>query len=89
MSDISKYRSTSIGRALISKLEKVRRKINEDNDIYVSKIHKDICDNFNKYNELLSLSNKKEEIINFIYISINNYIKYINRKTRIIIFNII
>ena len=67
MSDISKYKSTSIGRALITKLQKVRRKINEDNDIYISKIHKDICDNFNKYNELLSLSNKKEEIINFKY----------------------
>jgi hypothetical protein len=60
MSDISKYKSTSIGRALITKLQKVRRKINEDNDIYISKIHKDICDNFNKYNELLSLSNKNE-----------------------------
>lgn len=67
MSDISKYKQTSIGKALISKLKKVRMKINEDNDIYISKLHKDVCDNFNKYNELLSLSNKKEEVIRFKY----------------------
>lgn len=41
----------SVSKSLLGKLEKVRKKIKEDNDIYISKEHQEVCEHYHKYLE--------------------------------------
>jgi hypothetical protein len=59
-SSIGSYKFSRIESALLSKLKKVREKIEKDNDIYINKEHEELCYYYNKYQELL----KKNKITN-------------------------
>lgn len=59
-SSIGSYKFSKIESALLSKLKKVREKIEKDNDIYINKEHEELCYYYNKYQEVL----KKNKIIN-------------------------
>jgi hypothetical protein len=71
--------SSRVSNALLSKLSKVREKINRDNDIYISEEHRDICHYYKKYEEMLSNIQMTDKKITFDYKSdtINNYHKEI------------
>ena len=58
--DILKFKDSKTHDKLLSKLEKSRKQILKDNDIYVSKEHKQLC----YYNEKLIELKKKIKILN-------------------------
>ena len=57
--------SSRVSNALLSKLSKVREKINRDNDIYISEEHREICHYYKKYEEMLSTIQMTEKKITF------------------------
>jgi hypothetical protein len=65
---MSSYKYTSISNALKTKLRKVREKIREDNDVYISQEHKKACYHYQKYKELLKTTKQKETKIKFEYL---------------------
>jgi len=62
---IKKYKNTYISKALLNKLEKIRIKIKQDNDLYISKEHKKMCNYYKKYQEFtkkeIKIDNEKEK----------------------------
>ena len=69
---VSSYKYTSISNALKTKLRKVREKIREDNDIYISKEHKKACYHYQKYKELLKTTKQQETKIKFEFLKDNS-----------------
>jgi hypothetical protein len=61
----------SVSKSLMGKLEKVRNKIKEDNDIYTSKEHALVCYHYNKYQELADKIKMVEKKINLEYLTDN------------------
>lgn len=61
----------SVSKSLMVKLEKVRNKIKEDNDIYISKEHELICYYYNKFEELADTIKMVEKKINIEYLTDN------------------
>lgn len=43
---------SNIKKKLLAKLEKIRNKLKQEKDIYISKEHEEICEYFNKYHQL-------------------------------------
>lgn len=66
-SGVKRYKYTSISRALINKLKKIREKIKEDNDIYISKEHKEICYHYKKFKEYEAKQKKERTLVKFDY----------------------
>ncbi len=61
----------SVSKSLMEKLEKVRNKIKEDNDIYISKEHELVCYYYNKFQELADTIKMIEKKINIEYLTDN------------------